>query len=120
VVGTLFQPTDASGIIDLVYEKLGKAREVQQTYKSLIEKGRPEDAQKYLDENIESLMLTTMAGQFTKHMGEITEYERSIRSSNMTPEEKRAALDEARQAKIELAKAVRDQLGKTTRQAVPA
>jgi len=120
VVGTLFQPTDASGIVDLVYEKMNKAKQVQQTYKSLIEKGRPEDAQKYLDENVDNMMLSSMAGQFTQQMGELTKYERSIRGSDMTPEEKRAALDEIRQAKIALAKAVRDQLGKTTRQAVPA
>jgi hypothetical protein len=120
VVGTLFQPTDASGIVDLVYERMNKARQVQETYESLIKKGRPEAAQQYLNENLDDFVLATLGGSFKQQMGEITKYEQAVRASSMTPEQKRAALDQARQAKISLAKAVREASGRTERQTAPA
>jgi hypothetical protein len=120
VVGTLFQPADASGIIDFVYERMNKARQVQETYEALVKKGRPEAAQAYLDRNLDSFALASLAGSFKQQMGEITQYEQSVRASSLTADQKREALDRARQAKINLAKAVRAASDRTERQAAPA
>jgi hypothetical protein len=120
VVGTMFQPTDASGIIDAVYERMNKARQVKETYDSLVEKGRSEAARAYLDRNLDSFVLSSLAGSFKQQMGEITQYEKSVRASSMSADQKREALDRARQAKINLAKAVRAASDRTERQAVPA
>jgi hypothetical protein len=120
VVGTLFQPADASGIIDSVYERMNKARQVQETYESLVKKGRQDAAQAYLDRNLDSFALASLAGSFKQQMGEITKYEQTVRASNLTADQKREALDRARQAKINLAKAVRAASDRTERQAAPA
>jgi hypothetical protein len=107
VVGMLFQPKDASGIIDATYERMKQVNQVKETYEGLLEDGRQADADKYLKENIDEMALASVAGSFKQFMGQITEHERQIRSSNMTPEKKREALEQARQAKIQLATSVR-------------
>lgn len=120
VIGTLFQPVDASGIIDMAYEKMNKVRQVQDTYKNLLEQGRTADANAYLKENADQMALASVAGSFRQQMGEITQYERAVRVSNLTPDQKREALDRARQAKIRLAETVRAMSDRTARQAAPA
>jgi hypothetical protein len=107
VMGTLFQPKDASGIIDATYERMKQVNQVKETYEGLLNKGRQADAEKYLKENVDEMALASVAGSFKQYMGQITEYERQIRASNLTPEKKREALDQARQAKIQLATSVR-------------
>jgi hypothetical protein len=120
VVGTLFQPEDASGIIDATYDRMKQVNQVKETYEGLLNKGRQADAEKYLKENIDEMALASVAGSFKQYMGQITEYERQIRASNMTPEKKREALDQARKAKIQLATSVRAAADKKAPQAAPA
>lgn len=117
LVGTLFQPKDASGIIDLVYERMNKVRQVQDTYKRLIDENKPEQAKRYAEEKADELALASVAGAFRQQMGEITKFEREVRASNLTPDRKRAELDRARQAKIDLSKRVQALSGRTAPQA---
>jgi hypothetical protein len=93
---------------------------VKETYEGLLEKGRTEDAARYLNENINEMALASVAGNFRQTMGEITKYERAIRASDMSPEEKRQKLDELRQLKIQIAKSVRELADKKEPQSVPA
>jgi hypothetical protein len=120
VIGTLFQPKDAGGIIDATYERMKQVNQVKETYEGLIEKGRTADAQKYLAERMDEMALASMAGSFKQVMGEITEFERGIRASNMTPDQKREKLDQARQMKIKIAESVRAVADRKTPQASPA
>jgi len=120
VVGTLFQPNDASGIIDATYERISKIQQVQQTYKKLLEDGRGEDARAYAEQNATDLVAASLAGDFRQAMGEITKFERAIRGSNKSPDEKREALERARQLKIRIATSVRSTLDRTKPQAAPA
>jgi hypothetical protein len=120
VVGTLFQPKDASGIIDATYERMKQVNQVKETYEGLLNKGRQADAEKYLKENVDEMALASVAGSFKQFMGQITEHERQIRASNMTPEKKREALEQARQAKIKLASAARAVVDKKAPQAALA
>jgi hypothetical protein len=120
VVGTLFQPKDASGIIDATYERMKQVNQVKGTYEGLLEDGRQADAEKYLKENVDEMALASVAGSFKQFMGQITEHERQIRASNMTPEKKREALEQARQAKIKLASAARAVVDKKAPQAALA
>jgi hypothetical protein len=117
VVGTLFQPNDASGIIDATYERMKRINEVKETYEGLIEKGRVADATKYLNENASEMALASVAGSFKQIMGDITKYEREVRASSLSPEEKRQKLDDARQMKIRIASSVRAMAGKKEPQA---
>lgn len=117
LVGTLFQPKDASGIIDLVYERMNKVRQVQETYKRMLTENKPEQAKRYAEEKADELSLASVAGAFREQMGQITEFEREVRASTLTPDRKRAELDRARQAKIRLAQAVQGLSGRTAPQA---
>lgn len=119
VLGTLFQPKDAAGIIDATYERMKQVNQVKETYEGLIEKGRQADAQKYIATRMDEMALASVAGSFREYMGQITEFERGIKASSMTPEQKREKLDQARQMKIRLAESVRSIAGKTKPQPAP-
>jgi hypothetical protein len=124
IFGTLFQPKDASGIIDATYERLNKVNQLVKTHEDLLNKGRVADAEKYFAEHQDDMALGSLAGSFKEYMGQITAFERDVRASNMTPEKKREYLDYLRQVKIQAATSVRDSVraasGKTTPQSAPA
>lgn len=120
LIGTLFQPKDASGIVDLVYERMNKVRQAQETYERFVSEGKSEKAAQYAKEKADELSLASVAGAFRQQMGEITDYERRVRASNLSPERKREELDRATQAKITLSKTVQAMSGRRTPQAAPA
>lgn len=120
LIGTLFQPKDASGIVDLVYERMNKVRQAQETYERFVSEGKQEKAAQYAKEKADELSLASVAGAFRQQMGEITDYERRVRASNLSPERKREELDRATQAKITLSKTVQAMSGRRTPQAAPA
>ena len=120
LIGTLFQPRDASGIVDLVYERMNKVRQAQETYERFVSEGKSEKAAQYAKEKADELSLASVAGAFRQQMGEITDYERRVRASNLSPERKREELDRAIQAKITLSKTVQAMSGRRTPQAAPA
>ena len=120
LIGTLFQPKDASGIVDLVYERMNKVRQAQETYERFISEGKQEKAAQYAKEKADELSLASVAGAFRQQMGEITDYERRVRASNLSPERKREELDRATQAKITLSKTVQAMSGRRIPQAAPA
>ena len=125
VVGTLFQPKDAGGIIDATYERLNKVNQLVKTHEKLLQEGRVADAEKYFAEHQDDMALGSLAGSFKQFMGEVTQVERAVRSSpTMTPEKKREYLDYLRQVKIQAATSVRDSVraasGRKTPQAAPA
>jgi hypothetical protein len=105
VIGGLFQPRDASGLISKAYNDMEDVIKAKQTYNKKIEEGRNEDAEDYLNEKADLIGMATMAGRFRQRMGELTAQERQIRSNpDLTADKKRAELDKIRQEKIETAK----------------
>jgi uncharacterized protein (DUF3084 family) len=77
----------------------------KQTYNRMVEQGRTEAAEDYLNEKADLIGMASMAGNFRQRMGDLTKQERQIRAdASFSGAEKRALLDELRQAKIELAK----------------
>lgn len=115
VVGGLFQPNDAGGIIANVYDRMNEIKKVQVTVDDLIDKGRTAEARELINKYSNEYAASEMADYYTTTMREYTQYEQAIRASNATPEEKRAKLDELRQAKIRFATMVRDATDRTTR-----
>ena len=107
VVGSLFQPTDASGIIDNTYKALEEATQVHASYKKLVERGEYGKAQALLQGKLDEMSLNSLAGKYRQEMGKLTKAETAVKASSMTPEEKRKMLDTIRQAKIQIATAVR-------------
>jgi hypothetical protein len=120
VVGSLFQPADATGIIDATYEALKDATEAQATYKELVRKGEIQKANAYIANTVDELTLAGLAGKYKQYMGDLTKAETAVRGSRMSDKEKREALDKIRAAKIQVANAVRGALDKTKRPASPA
>ena len=116
VIGSAFQPKDASGIINDTFDRLKEATEAKQTYDKLIERGEYKRADAYLSQNADRMALASLAGQYRQQIGKITEAERQIRGIDMDPKEKREILDAMRQQKILVASSVRAVLGGTALQ----
>ena len=103
--GSFFQPKDATGLINKAYGDMGDVIKAKETYDKMLEEGRDSDAQAYVDANADLIGMSSMAGKFRQQMGVLTKQERSIRSATgISGKEKRDALDELRQMKIELSK----------------
>jgi hypothetical protein len=120
VIGPLFQPTDAGGIINATYDRVEEINRAKASYEKLLAENQPAQAQAYLKEHITELSLASVAGSFSKQMGELTKYEAQIKASNRTPEKKREELDRIRQLKIKFATSVRAAFDRKELQAVPA
>jgi len=115
LVGGLFQPKDAGGIINAAYERMNEAKQVKTTFDGLMEKGRPEEAREFLQENLDKFANSALATNFSGTMQKLSQAERAIRASNLSPDQKRAQLDQLKQTKIKIAEAVRA-AGRTTPQ----
>ena len=105
IIGTFFQPKDAGGLINRAYKDMEEIEQFKQTYKKMVAENRMGEAEAYLDANADAISMGSMAGRFRKQMGNLTNQERAIRTDpDMTAGQKREALDEIRQVKIETAK----------------
>ena len=105
IIGTFFQPKDAGGLINRAYKDMEEIEQFKQTYKKMVGENRMSEAEAYLDANADAISMGSMAGRFRKQMGNLTNQERAIRTDpDMSAGQKREALDELRQIKIETAK----------------
>jgi hypothetical protein len=104
IFGGFFQPTDGVGLINKAYEDMIKIEQVNSTFKRLEERD-PDEADRFLDKYLDTLDKVSAAGSFKKQMGELNKEERIIRGDKeMTAAQKREAMDEIKQIKIEIAK----------------
>ena len=115
IIGGAFQPNDAGGIINSVYERMNEDIKVQRTYEKLVEEGRMSDAQALLQRRGNELLEAELAHSFKSDMNLLTQAERAINASNMTGDEKNAQLKEIRKLKTGLAVATREISDKTIR-----
>ena len=107
LVGGAFQPNDAGAIINDTYEKMNKFAAVADTINAYVERGEMAKARELMDTRGKEYLLSEVASDFTNQMRELSQYERAIRASGLTPEEKRTQLDAVRKTKIALAEMVR-------------
>jgi hypothetical protein len=107
VVGPLFQPRDAGGIVGAVYDRMTEINEVKRTYDKLIKDGRRAEAQAFMQENAESYAKSAVAGNVQAQMSKITQAVNAIKASSMTPDEKRERLTALQDLRIRLATSVR-------------
>ena len=113
VVGGVFQPNDAGGIINSVYERMNEAEQVRTTVRSLMQEGKISEANALLERRGNEYMQAEISDVFKSNMNKLTQAERAINASDMSPQEKRKQLDEIRKMKIGLANAVREISDKT-------
>jgi hypothetical protein len=105
LVGSFFQAKDASGLVNKAYKDMEEVVQSKETYKKMMEEGRESEAEAYMDANADMIAMGTMAGKFRKKMGDLTKQERMVRADGgLSGAEKREALDEIKQMKIDLAK----------------
>jgi len=108
LVGGAFQPNDAGGIINNVYERMNEAIQVKSTMKKMLTEGRMADAKSLMERKGTELLVAEVGEKFKNAMSKITAAERAIQASNISPEEKRGQLDMLRQLKINYAKSARN------------
>jgi hypothetical protein len=105
VVGGLFQPKDAQGLINYAYELVSDVEKRQRTLSEITKRGRQEDVEKFERENEDLLDMAKEAGRFKKKMGKFAEEERAVRDDpDLSPVEKRKELDAIRADRIAFAK----------------
>lgn len=109
LIGGLFQPTDAGGIINRTYDLMLKAEQTANGYEKMLSEGRTKEAETFLNANMSYMLLSDSVKEFRSSMGEIKEWEDTIRADKMMlPTEKRKQLDMARKLKIDVATVYRD------------
>ncbi len=113
LVGGAFQPNDAGGISNAVYERFNEDIKVRNTYKDMLSKGQLSEANELLQRRGNEIMEAEIGDVFKTNMTKLTQAERAIAASNLSPEEKRAKLDEIRRIKTGLAQTLREAADRT-------
>lgn len=113
VVGPLFQPNDAGGIISATYDRINELKQMQNTFKDLVKDGRTAEARAYLQENAEKLAAAAVAGNVQTQLQKVTQAMNAIKASGLTPEEKREQLDKLQKLRIRIAEIGRGAIEKT-------
>jgi hypothetical protein len=105
LIGSFFQAKDATGLVNKAYKDMEEINKAKETYKKILDEGREQEAEAYMEANADMIAMGSMAGRFRKRMGDLTSQERLVRSdSSLSAGEKRELLDEIRKEKIDLAK----------------
>ena len=107
IVGGFFQPNDSSGVINAAYETVQRATQAKRAFDLIASKGNVEEARAFALKYANELTLESLAGSFTREMGEIAAAERAIRASKtMTSDEKADKIKQLRAVRIKLAEVV--------------
>ena len=116
VIGSIFQPNDAGGIINATYDRMEQIMEVKRTYDDMLKKGETAEARAFLQENVNEIASASIAGNAKTQLFKITQAMNAVKASAMTPDEKRAALDKLQRLRIKIADTMRGVLDKTAPQ----
>jgi hypothetical protein len=102
----MFKPADGNALIDLAFETLKEAESVKNTYVNMAKQpGREQEAEAYLEKNMPMIQRGRMASKFQSDLSKIKQAMQSIQLDTvMTPTEKRNALKDMQQIRIEAAK----------------
>jgi hypothetical protein len=113
VVGSAFQPNDAGAIINRVYERMNEFKKVENSFKSLLNRGYKAEAMELLNTRGNEYAAAEIADYYTTTMRELTQYENAIKASSASSEQKRQQLDEIRKIKTQFATTVEQATDKT-------
>jgi hypothetical protein len=106
IMSQMFKPADGNALIDLAFETLKEAESIKKTYERIVQQpGREREAETYLEKNMPMIERGKMASQFQKNLADIKRAMQSIQLDTvMTSFEKRQALKEMQQIRIDAAK----------------
>jgi hypothetical protein len=119
IVGGSFQPNDAGGITNAVYERFNEDIKVRNSYKKMVEEGRSAEAKDLLQRRGNEIMEAEIADVFKQNMNKLTQAERAIAASSLTPDQKRKQLDELRKLKTAISQTMRETADKTVKLSSP-
>jgi hypothetical protein len=117
VIGPLFQPNDAGGIVGAVYDRMTEVKEVKHTFDELVKEGRRAEAKEYLQTHLNDYAASAVGGNAQQQMTLITQAMNAVKASNLPPDQKRAKLDELQALRIKIATNIREVFDRTTLQA---
>jgi hypothetical protein len=104
VLGGLFQPKDASGVVQLAFEEAKANEQAMGTFKKLAETD-PERARTFLAQYAGQIAASSAAGTLRQTIGEINAAESIVRANpDLSSEQKREYLDRLRQIEILVAR----------------
>jgi hypothetical protein len=113
LVGGAFQPNDAGGIINSVYERFNEDIKVRNSVKRMITDGRTAEAKDLLQRRGNEYLEAEMADKFKANMDKLTAASRAVQASTMSAEEKRKQLDAIKKIQIGLSTFYREASDKT-------
>jgi hypothetical protein len=111
VIGSMFQPNDAAGIVNATYDRMQEVQQIDKTFKDMVKDGRMSEAREFLQKNSKEIAAGAVAGNIQEQLGTITKAMNAIKASSMTPDKKREELDKLQQLRIKLAESARGYLG---------
>lgn len=119
IIGGAFQPNDAGGITNAVYERFNEDIKVRNSYQQMQKEGRTAEANALLQRRGNELLEAELGDVFKENMNKLTQAERAIAASTMTPEQKRAQLDNLRKIKTAISVKMREIADKTVKLSSP-
>jgi len=111
VIGSMFQPNDAAGIVSATYDRMQEVQQIDKTFKDMVKDGRMSEAREFLQKNSKEIAAGAVAGNIQEQLSTITKAMNAIKASNLTPDKKREELDKLQQLRIKLAESARGYLG---------
>ena len=116
VIGPLFQPADAGGIVNATYERVNELLQYKKTFDDMVKDGRMADAKAFIQEHANEMAGSAVAGNAQQQLGKITQAINAVKASSLSPEQKREQLDKLQAIRIKIASSMRGVLDKTTPQ----
>jgi hypothetical protein len=102
IIGGLFQPKDAGGILQLAFQEAKANEQAMATFKDLA-KTDPAKARAFLTQYAGQIAMSSVSGALRQNIGEINAAEAAVRASpNLSSEQKREYLDRLRQLELQL------------------
>jgi len=117
IVGPMFQPNDAGGILQLAFQQAEEAARAKQTFTTLVMRGDTAAAERFLTEYSNKMALASFGGRMQQAVGKINAMETVVRADpKLSPVQKRQQLAELRQLELMLARQATDLRRETERQ----
>jgi hypothetical protein len=109
LVGTSLQPVDTLGRVNALYKELQKIDQSKGTLDKLVAEGKFDEADAYMDENIDNISKAKMARKIRENLSKFKSMEHAIRvDPALSAAEKRKELDALRKDQLDFMKDARD------------
>jgi hypothetical protein len=108
LIGGMFQPNTARGVIDATFKEVEKSQQAKRTYDQLLVDGKDDEAEKYANQFAMRIALNSTGGMYRQQMGEFAKQRRAIAASDATPEEKRQQLNDLKKVEIEYSQSIKE------------